>query len=202
MQELDIPKRTAGKRNSDIGNKELYKFYKKNLKPVESITGGSTLGSYDIKESIYSSILKDINSLIIQEIILENFEFKIPYGLGYFSMVQKPLVYKIDSNGDLVTKLLSTDYKATKELWKSDKEAKENKTLIFHTNEHSNGNRMAYRWSKKGCNTQGLEPYYFLPCRQVKRAPAQFLKDPSYKLCYYENPGNKYQVMYNKLNRS
>lgn len=186
-------KRTEGKYKTDIATKDLYKFYKKNLKPVESITGGLTLGSYDITEKQYSNILKDINLAIVQMVILENFEFKLPYNLGRFSMVQRKITYELDANGDLKTKRLSVDYKSTKDLWEKDEDARLKKILIFHTNEHTNGNRMSYRWSKKGCAVTGLKVYFFLPCRQVKRAPAEYLKNSEYKLCFFEAPLPKWK---------
>lgn len=186
-------KRTEGKYKANVVTKDLYKAYKKNLKPVESITGGSTLGSYDISEKEYSNILKDINLAIVQMVILENFEFKLPYNLGRFSMIQRKITYELDEHGELKTKKLSVDYKATKDLWKSDDDAKLKKILVFHTNEHTDGNRMAYRWSKKGCAVTGLKSYFFLPCRQVKRAPAEYLKNPEYKLCFFEAPLPKWK---------
>jgi len=178
--------RTKGKHNAGIKTRDLYNYYISQLKPVDSILGGKTLGSYNISEKLYSEILKEINISIIRLIILDNFEFKLPSGLGKLSMVQRPLKYKLDENGELETKYLSLDYKATKDLWKSDPEAFKNKTKIFHTNEHTNGNRMAYKWSKKNNTVGGLDSYYFLACRQVKRAPSAFLKDPDLKLCFFE----------------
>ena len=181
-------KRSAGKLKTDITTKDLYKSYLKNLKPVESITGGMTLGSYNISEKTYSNILKDLNLMIVQAIILENFEFKLPYGLGMLSMVQKAIKYKLDDNGELLTKYLSVDYKATKDLWSKDNEARIKKNLVFHTNDHTNGNRVSYRWSKKNCKVAGLQVYFFVPCRKVKRAPAEYLKNSDYKLTFFEKP--------------
>jgi hypothetical protein len=189
MQEsYNIPKRSAGKKKVDVGNKDLYEFYKSQLKPVESIAGGETLGSYDIKAKLYGEVLRELNSRIFDLIILENFEFKLPYSLGKLSMVQKKVKIKLDENGELKTKNLAVNYKATNELWRNDEEARKNKTLIFHTNEHSDGNRMSYMWSKKGAKCQGLESYYFLACRTIKRKPSKFLSDPDLKLMFYERP--------------
>ena len=179
-------KRTEGRHKADIGNYELYRYYLKGVKPVESLSGGKTIGSYAVTQSEYTSILEDINTSIIRLIVLENFEFKIPCNLGYISMKQKKVEFKLDDNGELITRNLSLDFKATKALWASDEEARKNKTKIFHTNEHTNGNRMSYWWSKKGARTKGIAAYYFVACRNMKRAPAQFLKDKDFSLAFFE----------------
>jgi len=188
MNELNIPVRTKGKHKTDIKNSDLYKFYRKNIPSIESLSGKITSGSYDIKAKEYSDILKDINDNIINIIILENFELVLPYRLGTLSMKQRVVKFKLDKDGNLNTKNLSVDYKATKELWSNNLEAKNNKTLIFHTNEHTNGNRMSYWWSKKKAFVQGVSAYYFLPCRQVKRKPTEFLKNADNKLLFFETP--------------
>ncbi len=179
-------KRTEGKHKADITTKHLYKYYLANIPKIDSLAGGKTRGSYDIKQKEYSNILKDINKGITDIIVLENFEFKIPYQLGIKSMKQKKLKYKLDENGELDTRFLSVDYKATKDLWKNDEEAKLKKTLIFHTNEHTDGNRMSYWWSKSGAKTLGIAAYYFVACRDVKRKPAKYLRNPDYKLKFFE----------------
>ncbi len=180
-----IYKRTEGKYKADIGNTELYKYYLKGVKPIESLSGGKTIGSYSISQTEYTTILEDINSSIIRLIVLENFEFKIPCNLGYISMKQKKVEFKLDADGSLNTKNLSIDFKATNALWDTDEEARKNKIKIFHTNEHTNGNRMSYWWSKKGAKTKGIKAYYFLPSRGMKRAPSKFLKDKDYSLAFY-----------------
>lgn len=188
MQELDIPKRTEGKHKADIKNSDLYKYYRKNMPRVESLSGGYTSGSYDIKAKEYSNILKDINDSIMNIIVLENFEFSLPYRLGILSMKQKPVKFRLDKDGNLSTKNLSVNYKATKDLWLSDSIAKEEKKLIFHTNEHTNGNRMSYWWSKKGAYVQGIKAYYFVACREAKRKVGKFMKNSDIKLTFFETP--------------
>lgn len=184
-------KRTEGKYKADIVTYDLYKHYIKGIDKIKSISGEKTKGSYNMTESQYSKILKDINSEIINLIILENFEFKIPCGLGYLSMKQSKIQYLLDEHGELNTKKLSADYKATRELWKKDEKARLEKKLIYHTNEHTNGYRMSYWWSKRGAWTTGIAVYYFLPCRKVKRAPVEFLKNKELGLTFFEKINNK-----------
>lgn len=200
---IEFSKRTKGKRNSDVKARDLYKYYLKNIKPVESLAGGKTLGSYSITQSEYSEILKDINKNITDIIVTENFEFKIPCGLGLLSMKQKKVEYKLDEEGNLRTKLLSVDFKALKELWTNSEESRINKVLVFHTNEHTDGNRMKFEWSKFHARCFGIETYYFLPCRRMKRSPAQFLKNKDLKLRFYQTHTrvDKNLLIYNNKNK-
>lgn len=200
MTEYIIPKRTEGKRKADIVTNDLYKFYLSQVKPIESISGGTTLGSYKLTSTEYSNILKDINDGIVNMIILENFEFKMPFGLGKLSMVQKKVKFRLDHNGELNTKNLAVNYKETTALWNKDEIARANKKLIFYTNEHTNGNRMIYYWSKKVSKCSGISAYGFLACRSVKRKPAMFLKDPDKKLMFFEKPLTKEEVLYRTKN--
>lgn len=200
MIEYTIPKRTEGKRKANIVNKDFYDFYLSQVKPIESISGGSTLGSYELTSTQYSNILKDLNSSIIDIIILENFEFKIPFGLGTLSMVQKKVKFRLDHKGELNTKNLAVNYKETRKLWERDEQARKDKKLIFHTNEHTNGNRMNYYWSKKVSKCVGIKAYGFLACRSVKRKPSIFLSDPDKKLMFFEKPISKEEMLYRTKN--
>ena len=175
MTDYKIPKRTEGKKKADITNKDLYNFYLTQIEPVEAISGtGSTLGSYKLSSKEYSDILKDLNDGIINMIILENFEFKMPFGLGKLSMVQKKVKFRLDHKGELNTKNLAVNYKETIALWNKDEDARLNKRLIFHTNEHTNGNTMGFWWSKKGASTVGIHAYYFVLSRTNKRNTRSF----------------------------
>ncbi len=177
--------RTKGRVNSDIKAKDIYNYYLDNIKPVESLAGGKTIGSFKITQKEHNSILKDLNKAIIDIIILENFEFKMPCQLGLLSMQQKPINYRLDEEGELITKRLAVDYKALRELWSTDKEAKSNKTLVFHVNDNTNGNRMSYYWDKFYSKCFAIRVYYFVASRYMKRLPAQYLKDTELKLGFY-----------------
>lgn len=182
---MQIAKRTEGRHKTDIGTKDLYNFYKNNLIKVESLAGGMTLGSYDITQTLYNSILTDINNSIFDMVIKDNFEFKIPCQLGLFSVKQKKMVIKLDEKGELVTKYMAPDWKGTKILWQNDPEAAKAKVILYHTNEHTNNNKMYYEWSKKKSFTMGIKAYYFTACREKKRYLNQCLKEDN-KLQFYE----------------
>lgn len=192
--------RTKGKVNSDIKAKDIYDYYLNNIKPVESLAGGKTIGSFKITQKEHNSILKDLNKAIIEIIILENFEFKIPCQLGLLSMQQKPIAYKLDDEGELITKRLAVNYKALRELWSTDEEAKKSKTLVFHVNDNTNGNKMLYFWDKFYSKCFGIRVYYFMASRYMKRLPAKYLKDTELKLGFYARV-TKYD-RYNKIQKN
>lgn len=200
---LNIPKRGLAVVKSSTKTKDIYQFYKENIKSVPSIiTGEKTLGKYNISSKLYSNIIKDINKEIIKLMILENFEYKLPYRLGLLSIKQKKIKFELDEKGELKTKKLSLDFKATKDLWKEDEEAKKNKSLIFYTNEHTNGNKVSWWWSKKGASTLGIKVYYFKPCREMSRTPAKYLKDKSLNLQFYETPIKKQYMLDLNFNKN
>ncbi len=199
MSEIKKRKIGDGKYKADIKTSDLYNYYKENIPVVDSITGkGKTSGAYDITNKMYSDILKDINNAIISLIILENFEFDLPFKLGHLSLKQRKIKFKLTESGELDTRYLNVDWKATNDLWNSNEESKKNKNLIFFTNEHTNGNRMSYWWSKKGASTVGIKAYYFLPSRDMKRKAAKFLQDTDLRLGYYEMPKPKEKFIYKK----
>jgi hypothetical protein len=201
---VEIKKRTKGKLNSDIGTPEIYKYYLKRVKPIESLAGGLTTGSYKIKPKEFGKILKDANKAVLDLIVKENFEFKIPCSLGFLSMRQSKVKYKLDNNGELMVRNLSIDFKATKDLWKVDEDAYKARSVVYHTNEHTNGNRMAYWWKKSKRPPFGCKVYYFLPCREMKRRPAKLLKNKELSLMFFEEQtkAQKNLLIYNNKNRA
>lgn len=182
---IEIKPRGKGKLRTDIKTVDLYNYYKSNLSTVESIAGGETQGKYNIKAKLYSDILKDLNQELKQLIIFQNFELILPYRLGTLSIIQKKTKLKLDSKGELVTRNLAINWKATKDLWKQDETARLNETKIFHLNEHSDGNKMFWKWSKLKSKVEGIYCYMFIPSRTTKRYLASCIKDRDNKLQFY-----------------
>jgi hypothetical protein len=89
--------------------------------------------------------------------MLEGCEVRLPL-LGVLSIVKK----KRDLNK------LQPDWKSTKELWSQDPDAKRNKKLVFHMNNHSGGYYYRFHW-RKG-KVKNISVYSFLPVRAVKTA--------------------------------
>lgn len=176
MDNLNIPKRGLSKVKGDYKSKDLYNYY------ISLIEKGS---KYDIKQKLFSSIIKDFNENLYQkEIVLNSHEFTIPCRLGTLRIKQFKRRYKIDENNKLISKL-ACNYKATKELWAKNPKAKEDKKLIFHENNHSDGYEFRCHWSKKKSNTPCKSFYQFIPCRTNKRFISECIKK-GINLKFYE----------------
>lgn len=176
MDNLNIPKRGLSKIKGDFKSIDLYNYYKSLIEKNSK---------YDIKQKVFSSIIKDFNETLYQrEIVLNNHEFTIPCRLGTLRIKQFKRRYKIDENNKLISKL-ACNYKATRELWAKNPKAKENKKLIFHENTHSDGYEFRCHWSKKKSNTPCKSFYQFIPCRTNKRFISECIKK-GINLKFYE----------------
>lgn len=99
--------------NNSYGIRDFYKHYKKNT-------------DSNIKESTYSDIIKDINTIISIN-LSKNKSFKIPNNLGIIE-IRKYNTY-IKYKDGIVTNL-PIDWNKTLHLWEEDIEAYNNKVLI------------------------------------------------------------------------
>lgn len=101
----------------------------------------------------------DAFNISTKEAILQRSEgFKMPFGLGYICIVKyKPKSY--------TSKSLSVDYKTSKELGKT----------IYHLNEHSNGYKYRFYWSKIPQTFPDRYRYQIMLVRANKRQLAQLI---------------------------
>lgn len=128
-----------------------------------------------VDKRIFAKIAKELNQEIINMIIEKNFEYVLPCNMGIISIKKSKAEPKLRPDGKLVNNL-SMDYKATRELWLTNPEAKEKKKKVFHTNEHSGGWRYSFFWSKKEASAQGKKVYMFKTVRANSRAIAEKTK--------------------------
>lgn len=134
----------------------------------------------------YGDIIRLSHALISKGIVEDNFIFSPPYLKCKFRIKKYKQKIKLDENGKIIKSNLPVNWKATKEFWQKNPKAKENKTLIYHLNDHSDGYR--YRFSKVPIRqiTKNLAYYNFKPCRQNDRALAKQILNPYNKVEYYE----------------
>lgn len=159
---------------ADYGTPEAYDFYMKNCAaPV------------NMSRQTYYDILQDINSAAMECVLYENMELDMPR-LGGIRIRRYKRKLKLDKNGDLKTINIPVDYKATKELWARDTQAKEKKKLIFNFNEHSNGFSYRFWWDKRTSNQKNQSKYYFRATRKNKRELAKIVKDSNIRHKYYD----------------
>lgn len=166
-------KRTRGKFNSPLRKRDFYSFYRKNnKKPID--------------QKVYNDFFTDFFKTIVEKMITENLEFKVE-SFGRFRIRSKKLPF-YDINK------LKPDWKKTKEHWLKEypdlslEEIKKikNKLIIYHENEHTNGETYAYLWEIRESVQSLLRYYRFIPTRTNNRLLAKILKDPKTKTFYYE----------------
>ncbi len=150
--------------------------------------GNKTITHYDSKYSVdrnmYGQIVDFFHKRISEEIMLDNFEFKLPERLGILSIKKRKPKLKFDEEGKLIN-TMPIDWKATKDLWEEDAESKELKKLVRHLNEHTNGYVPYWCYNSYPGTFKNKSVYKFKSTRTNKRDLNKILKDPNIKTNYY-----------------
>lgn len=123
----------VNKQSSMKNIRTSYKQYKQDCKDTVDIKTYITIATLYIK--------------FILSKVFEGFEVTIPAKLGTLKIIGTKQEIKFDEDGNI--KGLSPNWRQTKELWEKNPEAKERKQIIFNTNEHSDGVRYKFLWSKR-----------------------------------------------------
>ena len=110
----------------------------------------------------------------------------MPYKIGRLRIRKYKPKIKINEDGTLDKSKLFVDYANTNKLWSTNKEAKKNKKLVFHLNDHSNGYQHRWFWEKRESNIPNHSAYCFLPSRLNKRTLAKALKDENTDIDFFE----------------
>lgn len=138
--------------------KEIYPFYIKEI---------GTSGLYYIDQIEYCNIVYDFYKRIMDAIIRENVEFKMPYGIGELRVHKT----KIKLNR---LNVLSVDWVNTVDVGK----------YVYHLNEHTNGFKYFFHWVKKRKKIKNLFYYKLVMTRENKRLLARLIKTGKYD--YFE----------------
>lgn len=137
-------------------NKNLRDSYKKYIETTES--------PVDIKT--YMLINSDFNKFLVNK-VLEGKEVTLPARLGTLSIIGRKPNLKFEEGR---VKGLAPDWVKTKKLWNENEEAKEKKTLLYHTNSHTDGYRYKWNWSKRNVMIENKTLYSLQMTRTNKRA--------------------------------
>lgn len=97
---------------------DYFKYYRK-IRPKES--------KYVLTESQYFSIIRNVNKLLIEELLRGN-DIKFPHRIGKITITK--LIPKIEIIDGKVKTNLPVDWNRTLQLWYDDEECKANKTLV------------------------------------------------------------------------
>lgn len=106
--------------------------------------------------------------------LLSTGEIIIPERLGKLSIFGKKVKIRIE-DGEI--KGLAPDWVKTKELWDSDPVAKQNKQLVYHFNEETNGIRYKFAWSKNRVLVSNKTLYNLKMTRSNKRGLSKLVRE-------------------------
>jgi hypothetical protein len=124
----------------------------------------------DIK--IYLKITQGFIKFLMSKLLSKG-EIMLPERLGNLSISGRKVKVVLEEGK---IKGLAPDWKKTKELWEEDIEAKNNKTLVYHFNEETNGIRYKYSWSKNRVLVPNKTLYSLIMSRDNKRASSDAVK--------------------------
>lgn len=134
----------------------------------------------------YHNILKLSHDLIVKGIIEDNYIFSPPYINIKFRIRKYKQKIKFDKKNNIVRSNLPVNWKATKEYWEQNPQAKLKKTVIYHLNDHTDGYRFRfYKYYKAAC-PKNIRYYNFKPSRKNDRLLAKHILNPNTKYEYYE----------------
>jgi len=128
----------------------------------------------EIPDKVLRTIIKNTGALITEK-LLEGHAISLPKKLGVLQIKGVKTKIRYDENGNPMN--LSVDYKATKDLWKTCQECKDRKQVVFHLNEHTNGYKYKFYWTRNRVFCPQKDLYKFVPARAVKRNMAKLIKD-------------------------
>ena len=106
--------------------------------------------------------------------LLSTGEIILPDRLGRLSLFGKKVNVRIE-DGEI--KGLAPDWVKTKQLWESDEEAKNNKQLVYHFNEETNGIRYKFSWSKNRVLVSNKTLYNLRMTRSNKRELSRLVRE-------------------------
>lgn len=179
-------KRGKAKIEKHYGIKDIYKYYKENYpNPVSYEQFCLFLyGSKHSKIKSESGLIFDLTHDMLYK--ATNIELGRRMGLIRVKKYKPKIKFYKDGNLNYKKSGLSVDWKATKELWATNPEAKENKTRLFHLNKHSRGYKFKVIWDKYSSNLINRYYYKFKPVRSIDRTIPIVLNTNSKEIDYYE----------------
>lgn len=125
----------------------------------------STENVVDIK--LYLSIAAEYNKFLIRK-ALEGNEVTLPARLGTIQIIGRKPKITIKEDGSISG--LAPDWVKTKQLRDSDPIAKEQRKVVYHLNNETDGYRYSWKWSKFNVLVENKSLYSLIMTRNNKRA--------------------------------
>ncbi len=131
--------------------KDSYTFYRNHYKT------GIPNCDYRTGLPIYMLIVGGLMKFMFKK-VFAGFDIRLGAGLGVLGIRGKKIEIFIDKDGNV--KGVAPNWGETKKLQARDPIAKENRTIVYCTNEHSNGIRYSFFWSKEGVIIENKSLYH------------------------------------------
>mgnify|MGYP003150369870 CR=1 FL=1 len=157
-------KRGLGVYKKDNGTQEVYRYYKNEVKKI--CKTDKDLEGILVDKSLYQTICDEFNKLLIDEILINSEEMRLPYRLGTIRIKKSKMKYD-DKNK------LKIDWATSKKLGKR----------IYHLNDHTGGYKYKFYWTKG--IVKNITAYSFIPTRTNTRRLASILKGKNRQLDYF-----------------
>lgn len=146
--------------------RESYKLYQKTT--TNPIKSGNPVR--DRKD--YIDIANEYNKFLMMK-VMEGEEISLPYNLGYISIIGRKQKISYNAKGELT---LPPDWVATKKLRDEDEVARDNRTIVYQLNSHTNGVRYKIHWSKRVIKMDNISLYTLKLTRMNKRTVSKLIK--------------------------
>ena len=170
----------ATTQSSSYGIQDIYKYYK-------------SYSDSPLPYNVFTSVWKDFIGKVTSDIVEYGKDFTMPFRLGSVGIRKKKIKVKMNDDGSIDKRYLRPDWKATKELWENDEEAKEKKQLVFHLNKHFGGYNAKWFWDKSTCSVKNQTAYSLTMTRENKRKLAKAIFDEDLEVDYYEQKPKHYE---------
>lgn len=168
-KKLNIRRRSEVRKRDiiDIGLPEIRKYYEQYYEIAVKDR---------LKPQVFMDILADFHEQVFQDIVFEGKIFYLPFNLGSVYITKRKPKVEFDEDFNIVKTSAALDFKAMRELWESDPEAREAKIKVYHQNDHSDNYKYSFTWSRKRSSLPGIGVYRFIPTRSARRALAKKIK--------------------------
>lgn len=132
---------------------------------------------YNISRKLYGQIIREFNKRVMDRILYEAQDFKIPCRLGYIGIRKYKNKLKVDENGKVLNRF-PVNWKATWDLWKEDPEARKKGKKVHLYNEHSDEYTAYFKYSKSTAIFPNKSLYKLRMARKNTRELSNIMRDP------------------------
>lgn len=159
--------------SNKYGIREAYRFYK-------------SYSDDPLPYKLFRDVWNDFIDQVTQGIVEEGKDFTMPFRLGSVGIRKRKIKVIMNPDGSIDKRYLRPDWKATKELWERDEEAKKEKRLVFHLNKHFGGYNAKWFWDKSTCIVKNQAAYSLTMSRENKRKLSEAIFNEDIDVDYYE----------------